>query len=231
MANIINKKCSSCNLNKNISEYSKRKISRDGYRNQCDCCIKKVREEYIQKNKEKLIIKHKKWVLQNPEKVKELYSNFLVNNPNYLKEYQIKNRDKINERNKKRRELDINFKLKENLRNLIKNSIKYNGFRKNSRTIEILGCTNEFFKQYIENQWSSFNNLDINGSVWMNWNNYGNPKDGVIELNKSWDLDHKIPVSSAKTEEDILKLNHYSNYQPLCSYINRVNKRGKLNYK
>jgi hypothetical protein len=30
-----------------------------------------------------------------------------------------------------------------------------------------------------------------------------------------WELDHKMPISSAQTEEDIIRLNHYSNYQPL----------------
>jgi hypothetical protein len=39
----------------------------------------------------------------------------------------------------------------------------------------------------------------------MNWDNNGNPKDGIIEINKSWDIDHIIPVGSAKTEEELLK--------------------------
>ena len=44
------------------------------------------------------------------------------------------------------------------------------------------------------------------------------------------DIDHIIPISTAKTEEEIIKLNHYSNLQPLCSYTNRVIKRDKVNY-
>ena len=59
----------------------------------------------------------------------------------------------------------------------------------------------------------------------MNWDNYGNPKDGILKPNKSWDIDHIIPTSLAKTEEDVIRLNHYSNLRPLCSYINRVVKR------
>ena len=34
-------------------------------------------------------------------------------------------------------------------------------------------------------------------------------------------LDHIIPICSAKTDEDVYKLNHWSNFQPLCSKINR----------
>lgn len=59
----------------------------------------------------------------------------------------------------------------------------------------------------------------------MNWDNYGlyngEPKYG-------WDIDYKIPTSSAITEEDVIKLNHYSNLQPLCSYVNRVVKRDNV---
>ena len=57
---------------------------------------------------------------------------------------------------------------------------------------------------------------------WKNWGKYdGNEKSG-------WDIDHIIPISSAKTEDDILKLNHYTNLQPLCSYINRYIKRDSV---
>lgn len=30
-----------------------------------------------------------------------------------------------------------------------------------------------------------------------------------------WHLDHKIPIASAKTEEELIKLFHYKNIQPL----------------
>ena len=62
----------------------------------------------------------------------------------------------------------------------------------------------------------------------MNWDNYGNPKDGIYELSKTWDIDHMIPISSAKTEEELIKLNHYTNLQPLCSYVNRFIKKDSM---
>ena len=61
----------------------------------------------------------------------------------------------------------------------------------------------------------------------MTWENKGLYNG---ELNYGWDIDHIIPLSSAETEEDIIRLNHYSNLQPLCSKINRDIKKGKLNY-
>jgi len=48
------------------------------------------------------------------------------------------------------------------------------------------------------------------------------------ELSYGWDLDHIIPISSAKNEEDVLNLSRFSNFQPLCSKINRDIKRNQI---
>lgn len=58
----------------------------------------------------------------------------------------------------------------------------------------------------------------------MTWENKGLYNG---ELNFGWDIDHIIPISSAKSEEDIIRLNHFSNLQPLCSKINRDIKKNK----
>ena len=111
--------------------------------------------------------------------------------------------------------LNYLFNLKEKIRCLIKYSFKRNGFSKTSKTQQILGCTFEEFKQYLESKFES----------WMNWENRGLYNG---ELNFGWDIDHIIPISSAKTDEDIIKLNHYTNLQPLCSYTNRYIKINKI---
>ena len=56
----------------------------------------------------------------------------------------------------------------------------------------------------------------------MTWENRGLYNG---ELNYGWDIDHIIPSSSGLNYNDIIKLNHYTNLQPLCSYTNRVIKR------
>ena len=43
----------------------------------------------------------------------------------------------------------------------------------------------------------------------MNWDNYG-----------SWHIDHIIPLSSAKTTEELNTLCHYTNLQPLWASEN-----------
>lgn len=45
--------------------------------------------------------------------------------------------------------------------------------------------------------------------------NYGN-----YDPSMSYHIDHIIPISCAKTEEDVIKLNHYSNLQPLTEEDN-----------
>ena len=42
----------------------------------------------------------------------------------------------------------------------------------------------------------------------MNWNNWGMGDD-------KWVIDHRIPLAIATTEDEIYKLNHYTNLQPM----------------
>ena len=134
----------------------------------------------------------------------------------YQKEYYQKNKDKIILRNSKdieqRMKTDPLFKLTRNVRSLIKTSFKTNGFKKLSRTHLILGCSFDEFKTYLESKFEP----------WMSWDNRG-LYNGTA--NYGWDIDHIIPSSSGATEEEIIKLNHYTNLQPLCSYYNRHIKR------
>ena len=59
----------------------------------------------------------------------------------------------------------------------------------------------------------------------MTWENKGKYNG---EVNYGWDIDHIIPVSSGMTEEEVVKLNHFTNLQPLCCKINRDIKRDNI---
>ena len=117
-----------------------------------------------------------------------------------------------NSKEKERRLIDPLYKLKINLRNLIGNSLRVKNYIKISKTQEILGCTYEEFMIHLESKFES----------WMSWDNRGlyNGK-----LNYGWDIDHIKPLASATCEADIIKLNHYTNLKPLCSYTNRYIKK------
>lgn len=173
------------------------------------------------------------------EKYKEVQKDWKEKNTDYLKEYSKSEKrkeyikgylksEKTKERKKEynkvyiknKRYTDPIFKLKHSIRTLISNSINNRGYNKNSKTKVILGCTFEEFKQHIES----------NFEPWMNWNNYGNWNGIPTEPNTAWDIDHIIPVSIAVTEDELLKLNHYTNLKPLCSYTNRFIKRDSINF-
>ena len=102
---------------------------------------------------------------------------------------------------------------------MIGHSFRNKGLKKGSKTEKILGCTFDEFKNHLESKFESW-------MIWEKWGLY----DGRTS-NMGWDIDHIIPLSSAITEEDVIRLNHYTNLQPLCSYINRHVKMDKLDYK
>ena len=246
------KKCSKCKLEKTLEELGKNKTKRDGLSHICKKCrilnskkyyesnidnIKKYRENnkekiknrrknFYEENKEKLNTIKKEWNKNNKEIIKEYNKNYKEINKEKIKEYQKeynkeyknRNRKKLSEKCKIRRQTDSLYKLRGYIGNMINKLLKSKKFRKKSKNEIILGCTYQEFKSYIESKFED----------WMNWDNYGNPKDGIFELNKSWDIDHIIPTASALNEEEIIKLNHYTNLQPLCSYTNRFIKRDKI---
>jgi len=182
-------------------------------------------KKYYQKIKKQPLSDAEKWIIKQER---------LAKREKYIKEYYINNKDKIlsyskeyfkdnkeekqkknNDRYNKRREVDAVFKLTTNIRRNLRGILKRFSFTKKCKSYEILGCSFEIFKQHLETQFES----------WMNWNNYGLYNG---EVNYGWDIDHIIPISTAKTEEDVINLNHYTNLQPLCSYNNRVLKRDNI---
>lgn len=98
---------------------------------------------------------------------------------------------------KKKKAKDPLYKLMSSIRTRISQTLS--GYSKSSSTLNILGLnTFNEFKIYLESKFQPN----------MNWDNYG------FGENK-WVIDHIIPISSAKSEKEIYKLNHYSNLQPM----------------
>lgn len=63
---------------------------------------------------------------------------------------------------------------------------------------------------------TNFNDLESQFESWMSWENNGM----YVKDLATWQIDHIIPISSAKTEEEVIKLNHYTNFRPLESFEN-----------
>jgi len=155
-------------------------------------------------NKKSKLEYQKKYAKINQNKIKE-----------YKKEYASNNKENRNAYSVNRKKTDNLYRLTCSITNMVYSALKRGGYTKNSHTYEIIGCSYEFLLGYLEAKFET----------WMNWENKGLYNS---ELNYGWDIDHIIPLSSALNEEDLLKLNHYSNLQPLCSKVNRDIKRDKL---
>lgn len=203
-----------------MNQKEKRKAYREANKEK----IKEYKAKYRQENKEKIKEYNTKYRQENKDWVKETAAKYREKNKDVANEYAAKYRENNKETireyarvyNYNRRHNDNNFRLRKNISRLILLGIRNRGYTKKSKTFDILGCTFDVFKEHIESLWEP----------WMTWENYGLFEKG--KYNVGWDIDHIIPISSGVTEEEILCLNHYTNLKPLCSNINRYEKRNKV---
>lgn len=240
----MEKYCIKCEVEKDISEFSRNKSNKDGLCGRCKECEKQRAVEYRTKNPEKQKESSKKWRIKNPEKQRESYKKYIEKNPHMhstirlreqrkneeynkkinekKRQFYAKNADRLreerrvyyfenkseerrrnNEWKKNKRKSDPIYRIKLNIRARIRDYLK--GSKIGKRTFEIIGLTPDEFKKHIESNFT-------NG---MTWENYGD-----------WHVDHKRPLCLAKTEEEILMLNHYTNLQPLWG-IDNIRKNRK----
>ena len=118
----------------------------------------------------------------------------------YIIELKKKDNERRNERWKFKFKNDPLFALKKRLRTLIRGSFRKSGYTNfKARTEEIVGISFNEFKVYMESKF-------VNG---MNWEN-----------RSEWHIDHIVPLSTAKSEQELIALSHYTNLQPLWAMDN-----------
>lgn len=209
------KKCSTCQKFKLPKHFGFSKSSMDGLSYVCKKCEKQYREDH----KETITTKRRIYQQLHREicrkQSRDNYYKHRDKNLKQVRKYTTENRDIKNLNYKKRLETDPIFKLKVNIRRALLKAFKKIGQIKKDQSVTILHCSIEEFKEYIQSQFKP----------WMNWKNHGIYIPGLYE--QGWDLDHIIPLSSAKTTEELIRLNHYTNFQPLCSNVNRYIKANK----
>ena len=201
--------CSRCKKNKSFSEFSKNKLTIDGYKNRCKGCDKKLSKDYYQKNKIRIrlnqkdhyqknkidiLVRHREYKKQNKDKVFE-----------YQKEYRSKNKDKMleyqKEYQKKKYKENINYRLAKNLRNRLHKALQNN--QKVGSAVKDLGCTIKELKVHLESNFQS-------GMVWDNWTING------------WHIDHVKPLVNfdLTDRKQFLEACHYTNLCPLWAKEN-----------
>jgi len=169
---------------------------------------KETSRKYQIKNKDVIKEWNKQYLIDNKDKVLQYRKVYYETNKNLIckktREYYSKNKVKIKiysrEYAKERRKTDSLFKLKCSLRSRTSSAFKSKGYNKDSKTQIMLGVSWEISKSHIERQFTKG----------MDWSNHG-----------EWHIDHIIPLASANTEEQLIKLCHYSNLQPLWAFDNK----------
>jgi hypothetical protein len=230
------KTCSKCGETKPLIEFPKRKDSKDGYRGVCKSCkntpekrkkrneriradrkanpekYKKIDKAKYEKCKPKILARKKVYYIDNKEAISDRKkAHYEINKDAILeanRKYQKNNRESINankrEYESKKRKNDTLYRLTRFQRDSLTRITKViKGEKENTslRSAEYLGCSIKEFKNYIESKWQKG----------MSWSN---------NTIRGWHMDHIIPLSSAKTEQDIIKLCHYTNVQPLWAKEN-----------
>lgn len=218
--------CKKCFKEKNIDNYRK---SGKYYRSECKECEKiynrthrseyqkKYSKMYRERNQEKIKEYMKKYRKEHKENIKEKNKLYKIKHKNeiseYMKKYRKDNKSKINEKKKMYEKEHYKIKenkLKVNIRNLLSKCFLKKGYKKNTKSEKILGCNYAMFTEHLLNTFKK---------------NYGYEWDGIEKVH----IDHIIPLATAKTEEEIIKLCNYKNLQLLKAKDNII-KKDKLNW-
>jgi hypothetical protein len=206
--------CSKCGIEKEVYEFGIHNSTKDKLRTSCKKCRKEEGRLYRKLNTEKRKSTIKNWYDKNPNYNQSYYTNNKEKCNLQNKNWYELNKEKHRENNKKWTEKNIN-KVRKSNNNRIKLQRKSDPIKKlifntrtriysvlknkTKKTFDIVGCSPEFLKEHLEKQF-------IGG---MSWENQGD-----------WHVDHIIPLSSAKTKEEVYKLCHYTNLQPLWAEDN-----------
>ncbi len=161
---------------------------------------------YKQKHKDKNNTKeyNKKYREEHREYYKEYNKKYREEHREYFAQKQ-RDKRKNNKKPAKAKNEELE-KIKARTRCLINKCFVRKGFKKGTKTQKILGCDFETFNNYLLQTFKD---------------NYGIEWDGIENV----DIDHIKPLATAKTEEDVIRLCHYSNLQLLKREDNR--KKGK----
>jgi hypothetical protein len=195
------KRCNICNIEKDESLFHFRSKNSLSMKPFCIECERK--KDSFRRQSEEYKIRVKSYH-RDPENNKIRCKKYRENNPDKIrksiKKWQENNVEKSKSYKLKYKQ-SSKSKMTESVRRRIKKYLLIKNITKKNTTFGIVGCTPNELKIHLKSQFTT-------GMSWDNYGLYG------------WHIDHKVPLSSAKSEEELLKLCHYSNLQPLWAEDN-----------
>jgi len=210
----MKKICTKCKQYKEKSDFRYKKDKNGKYyiSSYCKECETKIKKEHYYKNIEKYKLKNKKYRENNKEKLQEIYVKY--KETGRYKKYREQNPDKFKQYAFNYKQIILNDpikKFKRQTRDIIRNAFRRKGYLKETKSEQILGCE---YNVFIEHLLKTFET------------NYGYKYDYKEKVH----IDHIIPLSTAKTEKDVIALCHYLNLQLLKAEDN-LRKGKKTNYR
>lgn len=192
--------CNLCGVEKPITQFHKRSSRPSGVVSNCkECCSERERRRYVAK-KSHIVEKVRQYNELNREKVNSRQRKYNAENKDKRRAYADLNREKINKARRERLKKDPVAALSDRYRRRLNYSLRLIGARKTRSSLEFLGCAFEDFVKHIESQFQDG----------MSWDN-----------RSDWEIDHILPMRLAKNEDDVVRLSHYTNLQPLWRTDNR----------
>lgn len=233
------KRCIICGEEKPLSEFYFRKDN-NKYRNDCKSCNNKQGHQYRLAHLDQEREHNRKYREAHKEELAEYSKNYQKAHLDKFREYNKKarenwtpeQRERANERSRRshekrkenpeylerrrqwsresakrrrktitayeeaRKKRDPIFKLKKQIRNEIRDAFNRRGFKKSESTEDIVGCNIEYLQRHL---------------LMTYLIRYGEEWDGVTPVH----IDHIVPLSTAYTEEEVYRLNRYTNLQLL----------------
>lgn len=183
------KTCKDCNQNQPYSSFYVAKSHRDGYGTRCKSC-------HIKRYYKPTPNKQQCRGCKKPINKKDFHKSGLKRKDGsdiYTSRCKKCSKPYFKKYNKDRRLVDVEFRLRQNIRARINTTTLKKGGK---TSLDWLGCSIDEFKIYLEERFDKH----------MTWDNYG--KDGY------WEIDHLHPVSKGGSF-------HYTNTQPLPIIENR----------
>ncbi|MBR2589224.1 hypothetical protein IKE84_02700 [Candidatus Saccharibacteria bacterium] len=222
------KTCKRCSKTKPLNEFSFRKDS-NNYNNTCKKCKAEIAHADYHNNTEARLEMNRKYRLKNIEHIRKnkrrygqehkeerkiyLKKWYEENKDTVVKEYRDKNHDILMQKHisymVERAKTDPLFRFTNSIRGLVRASFKRRGYKKNSKTYDIIGCDFKYLYTHLMVTWRE---------------NYGTEYNG-----EDCNIDHIYPLADAKSEKEVIKLCHYSNLQLLSSSDN-IDKKDKKDW-
>lgn len=205
------KECKKCLGVKPIQDFARRAKSRDGLQSRCKICSNLLSSQWHVLHKSTHCAQMYRYSLDHRYEQSQYYLDNKERILGYVKQYEEDHkaqRMSYRRLHQKYRMKDPLLQLAHSLRNRLGGALKQTSWTKGSHLTQYLGCTIPQLKLHLETQFQP-------GMTWTNHTIHG------------WHIDHIIPLSSATTPEELYKLCHYTNLQPLWATDN-IQKSNKL---